>query len=204
MLKCGSGALDHLVLAPATASISAGGSQPYTATGYDAHNNSLGDVTATTLFSIVGGSCSANSCGSTLAGSHAVSGVIGAASGSATLTVTAGPLDHLVLAPATSSIVAGSSQSYTATGFDAYNNSRGDVTGLTAFTIAPDGSCTTNSCSATVVGSHTVTGTLTGKTGTASAEASGRGPVPYTLCSACASAPSPASADALCERKTSS
>src|SRR5207244_3438458 len=52
---------------------------------------------------------------------------------------------------------------------DAFNNTLGDVTAATTFTIAPDGSCSGASCSASVAGPHTVTGTHTsGKTGTAS------------------------------------
>ena len=42
--------LDHLVLSPATKTITAGASQAYAAEGFDAHGNDLGDVTsATTL-----------------------------------------------------------------------------------------------------------------------------------------------------------
>ena len=89
--------------------------------------------------------------------------------GSASINVAAAAIDHLVLAPASASISAGGSQSYTAAGRDAFNNDLGDVTAATTFTITPDGSCTGASCTATVVGPHTVTGTHTsGKTGTAS------------------------------------
>jgi hypothetical protein len=42
------------------------------------------------------------------------------------------------------------------------------VTATTTFTIAPNGSCTGNVCTASVAGAHTVTGTKSGKTGTAS------------------------------------
>ena len=40
------------MISPASATITAGGSQAYTAEGFDASNNSLGDVTASTTFSI--------------------------------------------------------------------------------------------------------------------------------------------------------
>jgi hypothetical protein len=72
-----------------------------------------------------------------------------------------------VLSPAVATIITGGSQFYTAEGFDIYGNSRGIVTSTTIFTIAPDGSCTLNSCTATIPGTHTVTGTKDGKTGTA-------------------------------------
>jgi subtilisin family serine protease len=80
--------------------------------------------------------------------------------------VVAGPLDHLAVNPASATITAGGSQSYTAEGFDAFGNSRGDVTAATVFSIT-DGSCAAASCSATLAGDHTVTGNDTGKTGTA-------------------------------------
>ena len=162
------GPLDHLVLTPATASISAGGSQSYSAQGFDPYNNSLGDVTLQTTFTISpNGSCTGSSCSATVAGTHTVTGTDSGKTGTATLTVTAGTLDHLVLTPATASISAGGPQSYSAQGFDASNNSLGDVTLQTTFTISPNGSCTGSSCSATVAGAHTVTGTDSGKTGTA-------------------------------------
>jgi len=63
----------------------------------------------------------------------------------------------LIIAPASAGIVAGGSQSYTATGLDQYGNSLGDVTAATVFSIAPNGSCSGAGCTATVAGSHTVT-----------------------------------------------
>jgi adhesin/invasin len=82
--------------------------------------------------------------------------------------VTPGPLDHIIIVPASATIEAGASHSYAAEGFDAHGNSRGDVTADTAFTIAPDGSCTGASCTATVAGPHTVTGDDAGKSHDAS------------------------------------
>jgi uncharacterized repeat protein (TIGR01451 family) len=91
--------------------------------------------------------------------------------GSANVTVNAAALDHIKISPASATILAGGSQAYTAEAFDQYNNSRGDVTGSTSFSIGPNGSCTngaTPSCTATVAGAHTVTGTFSGKSDTAS------------------------------------
>jgi hypothetical protein len=97
-----------------------------------------------------------------------VTGTKSGKTGTASLSVTPAALDHLVLSPASSSITAGGSQSYTAQGRDQYNNSLGDVTSSTVFSIGPDGSCTADTCTASVTGPHTVTGTKSGKTGTAS------------------------------------
>ena len=168
-LSYGPGPLDHIVVAPATASIAAGGSQAFTATGYDAYGNSLGDVTSATTFSISpSGSCTGASCGATTVGSYTVTGTDSGKSATASLSVTAGPLASITVSPATATITSGGSQAYTAAGFDAYGNALGDVTSATTFAIAPNGSCTGASCTATVSGAHTVTGTDSGKTGTAS------------------------------------
>ncbi len=161
--------LDHIVISPASATISAGGSQAYSAEGFDASNNSLGDVTSSTTFSIApDGSCTGNVCTASTAGSHTVTGNDAGKTNTASLTVNAGPLDHLALSPASATISSGGSQGYTAQGRDQYDNSLGDVTGSTTFSIAPNGSCTGATCTATATGAHTVTGTSAGKTGTAS------------------------------------
>jgi parallel beta-helix repeat protein len=165
------GPLDHLSLSPASATIAAGGAQAYTAQARDQYGNPLGDVTTSTTFSISpDGSCVGASCSASLAGLHTVTGSDGGKTGTASLTVTAGPLDHLVLSPSSASIPSGGSQSYTAEGRDQYDNSLGDVTASTTFSIAPDGSCVGASCTASFTGTHTVTGTDAGKTGTSSLE----------------------------------
>ena len=166
--------IDHIVISPATASIVAGGTRAYTAQAFDAGNNLLGDVTASTTFTIApNGSCTGNVCTATTAGAHTVTGNNGGQTSTATLTVTAGPLDHLVLAPTPATTVAGTTQAYTAEGFDAWNNTLGDRTATTTFTIAPNGSCTGATCTATLAGAHTVSGTSGGKTGTASLTVTG-------------------------------
>src|SRR5207248_7489428 len=88
----------------------------------------------------------------------------------ATAALTIGPaaLDHLVLSPSTASITSGGSQAYTAAGRDQYVNSLGDLTSTTSFSIAPNGSCSGATCTASAAGAHMVTGTSAGKTGTAS------------------------------------
>jgi parallel beta-helix repeat protein len=166
--------LDHILVTPATATVIAGGSQLFTAEGYDSANNDLGSVTGSTTFTIgPDGSCNANACTATKAGAHTVTAKIGAVSATASLTVTPGPLDHLVLSPASATITSGGSQAFTADGRDQYDNSLGDVTSSTTFSIAPDGSCAGATCTASVAGAHTVTGAKSGKTGTASLQVSG-------------------------------
>ena len=139
------------MLSPASASISSGGSQNYTADARDRYGNSLGDATANTTFTIApNGTCAAAVCTATAAGAHTVTGTFLGATGTASLSVTAGGLDHIAISPASASIAAGGSQTYTAQSFDAAGNSLGDVTASTTFSIAPDGSCSGNVCTATV------------------------------------------------------
>ena len=160
-------ALDHLILTPASSSITAGTTQTYTANGFDVFNNSKGDVTASTVFNIApDGSCTTTSCTATLAGVHTVTGTDAGKTGTSTLTINAGALSSITIAPASASVPAGGSQAYTASGFDIFNNPLGSVTLATTFTITPDGSCTTSSCTASLAGSHTVTGTDSGHTAT--------------------------------------
>ncbi len=174
-------ALDHLALSPAEASITSGESQAYTAEALDAFDNSLGDVTDDTTFTIagkvtreVGSPCPDAECAPTVAGDYTVTGTDGAATGTATLHVTAGALDHLVVSPPTATIKSGESQAYTAEGFDAADNSVGDVTASTTFTFAgqtgrgADTACPDATCAPTIVGDYTVTGTDGVATGTAS------------------------------------
>ncbi len=167
-LHVNAGSLDHLILSPAVATIAAGGSQAYSAEGFDAYDNSLGDFTSSTAFSISGtGSCTGTSCVTTEAGDHTVTGADGSATGTATLHVTAAALDHLVLTPSSATIAAGDSRTYIAEGFDAYDNSLGDVTSVTTFSISGGGSCSGAWCWSTVAGDDTVTGTVGTATGTA-------------------------------------
>jgi hypothetical protein len=126
-------------------------------------------VTAATSFSIApNGSCTGPTCTASVAGAHTVTGTDAGKTGTASLQVGAGALDHIAISPATATISAGQSQTYTAQGFDAQNNSLGDVTAFTTFSISPEGTCTGSVCTANAGGPHTVSGNDGGKTATAS------------------------------------
>src|SRR5205823_431347 len=161
-------ALDHLVLSPASATITAGGSQAYTAQARDRYENSLGDATSSSSFTIgPNGSCAAAVCGASVAGAHTVSATLAGATGTTSLQVNAGSLDHIAISPASATIAVGSSQSYTAQGFDSFNNSLGSVTSATTFSISPEGTCSGSTCTPNAGGPHTVTGNDAGKTSSA-------------------------------------
>ncbi len=163
------GPVATLVLSPARTTTVAGVAVVYSATGTDQFGNDLGNLTPSTTFSISpDGSCSGASCVATVIGVHTVSGTNRGVTATTSLTVTPGPVNTLVLSPAGATLVAGSSQSFTATGYDIYSNLIGDVTATTTFSMQPDGSCTGATCVATVSGVHTVTGSNGAGRGTAS------------------------------------
>jgi hypothetical protein len=83
-----------------------------------------------------------------------------------TLSVGLGELDHIVISPNFSTISAGSTQAYTAEGFDSYGNSLGDVTAATTFSSAT-ANCTGADCGSTVATFHTITATNGAMTDTA-------------------------------------
>ena len=106
------GPLDHVGLSPAAATAVAGGTgQAYSVTGFDAAGNSLGDLTATSSFSIgPDGSCAGTTCRATIGGPHTVTATNAGKQSTATLTISAGALDRLVLTPASVTLQAGETQ----------------------------------------------------------------------------------------------
>src|SRR5437899_8329081 len=97
-------------------------------------------------------SCTALFPNTTLSRPHTVTGTDGGKTATASLSVNPGLLDHIEIRPTSLTISAVGSSCYTAHGFDAFNNSLGNVTGATTFTISPNGSCTGATCTATVAG----------------------------------------------------
>ena len=157
----------------------AGESVGYTAAGYDSYGNPTGDETAAAGFTITpqsggsgnGATCAAAGCSATAAGTYTIAASVpstsGPATGSTTLTVTPGPVAALALTPASASIQTGQTQSYQATGSDAYGNTLGDVTAQTIFGIDGTGTCDDAACGSSDPGSYTVTGTDGSASGTA-------------------------------------
>ena len=160
------GPLDHITISSNISSIQAGGANYYTVREFDQYGNQPAYPGPTFLSISPDGSCTPYSCTATIAGVHTVTATDTGKTATVTLTVTPGPVGTLTIAPASTTIVAGASATYTATAADQYGNTIGDVTATTTFSVAPEGSCTGASCTATKVGSHTVTGTNNGNTGT--------------------------------------
>jgi hypothetical protein len=132
-LFIGPPALDHIVISPDPATITAGDSQAYTAEAFDVYDNTMGDVTSQTVFSIeagAGGSWDANVYTSEKAGTWTVTGTYNGKSDTATLTVNPKAPYALTLAANPVNITAdGSSTSeLTATVEDEYGNPVADGT----------------------------------------------------------------------------
>ncbi len=82
------GVVDHLEIAPATATVPVGTPQTYTATAIDPSNKPLGDVTAGTTFGISPeGSCAGAVCTASVPGVHTITGINAGVHGTASLTV---------------------------------------------------------------------------------------------------------------------
>ncbi|MBK7537264.1 MAG: Ig-like domain-containing protein [Myxococcales bacterium] len=126
--------LNSIAVAPATASISEGSTQQYTATGTYSDNSTL-DLTDQVTWS---SSDTAMAQISNAAGSHGlatgisagnvtITATMGAVSGTASLTVVAVVLQSIAVTPATASIFEGATRQYTATGTYS-DNSTQDLT----------------------------------------------------------------------------
>jgi hypothetical protein len=78
-----------LVVSPGAGAVPPGMAESFQAEGFDGSNNDLGNVSASTTFSITpDGSCSGVKCQATALGKHTVTGTDGSASGSARLLIT--------------------------------------------------------------------------------------------------------------------
>ena len=141
------GALDHLVLTPATQTIVPNAHVTYTAEGFDAANNSLGAITDAVLDINADGSCSAYDCTSSTPGDHTVTATKSAKTGTATLTVWPPAPSTTSSSPRRPRRSPPAHQTYTAEGFDAANISLGAITDA-VLDITPDGSCSAYDCTA--------------------------------------------------------
>jgi uncharacterized repeat protein (TIGR01451 family) len=168
-----------LTLQPPTAVISAGTKITYTASALDVYGNSIGNITAGTTFSIAsgaGGVFAGNAVTPTVRNTWIVTGVIGMASSTATLTVTAAAFNRLAIeaAPAGSGLAVNNvtltvydTLPVYAAAYDVYNN----LIGLRTVTWGGTGVVTGN-LSPTIGLSTTFTPVISG-TGIITATSSG-------------------------------
>ncbi|HVP75814.1 MAG TPA: Ig-like domain-containing protein, partial [Gaiellaceae bacterium] len=117
------GTIDHLVLTPATATITADDTETYSVEGRDAYDNTLGDVTGATTLSVDGLPCVGAVCNDPSVGSHTVTGSMLGAVGTATLNVTSGAATKLgFVSPSTANLSLGANRGYTVAVEDAEGN----------------------------------------------------------------------------------
>lgn len=118
--------LTSILVTPASASMQIGGTQTFTAAGYDQFNDpfdaepfswSSGAGTLTTL-----APDSARLTAGTVSGTFDVTATSGLVSGTASVTIWPGPPASIVVAPDPANVVAGATQAFTATAYDQYGN----------------------------------------------------------------------------------
>lgn len=120
--------LTHIVVTPSVADVVAGATQDFTAVGYDQYSNVVTGLTFTWTTS-VGTMTGATLTAQTTAGPTGfVRAQVGLVSGEAYVTVVAGSLDHIDVAPSSLSALAGSQTQFSAVGKDVYGNA---ISGLT-------------------------------------------------------------------------
>jgi hypothetical protein len=164
------GAAVTMILAPVSATISAGESVTYTVWATDTFGNGQ-DVTAEASYDVdagAGGAWTINIYTAEFAGTWTVTAGYDGKSDTASLTVNHAALDHIVLSPDSAAITAGQSQTYTVAAFDAYNNSW-DVTAEASYDIdaGAGGAWTGNAYNSEFAGIWTVSATVDGASDTA-------------------------------------
>lgn len=167
---------DHLAISPGDTQVTAGDTVNYTVSRVTADGTLLDNVTAGATVSLDGTACPNAACLATTVGQHTVTatytgqvnGTTQSWTGSSTISVLPGAPAHLSLTPAVNPVAPGAADSFHAEAYDAGWNDLGDVTGNTTFSIAPDGSCQANACTAAKGGPHTVTASYGQVTATAS------------------------------------
>ena len=162
ILTVNNGSPNRIVVASTTGSIFAGQRVTFTATAFDGFGNSW-DVSSSTVWGIslgAGGSWSSSAYTSAKAGLWAIMGTYGSLSNSASLTVVASSPVSISLLPKTSTLTAGSTETFTATAFDGFGNSW-DVSGSTVWGISlgTGGSWSSSAYTSAKAGAWVVTGT---------------------------------------------
>jgi len=127
------GAVNTVVVSPASTSVAAGGTKTFTATAYDVSNQPINGVTFTWSATTAAGNINASSGVLTASCSpgSAPAGVTATAngkSGSADVTITQGAVATVAISPTSASLGAGGSTTFSATAKDACNNAVGGAT----------------------------------------------------------------------------
>lgn len=174
------GSVSSLIISPQQATITAGASQAFTATAVDNCGN-IWDVTSSTVWTIslgAGGSWSGATYTSAKEGTFTVTGTYGSVSNTATLGVAYCLTFKITVSPSSSSLTAGTSESFTAEASDIYGNVW-SITSESSWSISAeaDGSWSGNTYTSYASGTWTVTCTYEGISGTAQITVNNGAPV---------------------------
>ena len=120
------GALTTIAVTPSTATLAIGATQQYMAVGHDAHTNVVA-ITPTWSVAASGGTIDSGTglfTAGTVAGTftNSVTATSGAISGTATVTVSPGPVSNLTIAPTSATIAVSTTQQFVVTATDAHGN----------------------------------------------------------------------------------
>ena len=154
-----------IMVSPQTVSVQAGSAQSYSTTAFDLFGNSW-DSSSSSSLSIgpgASGSWNGNTYTSCKAGTWTIVDTCLGLTNNASITVVHASPVSIALSPASSSIMAGATQTYFATASDSYGNAW-DVTSLTNWNASQNAgdSWTANNYTTTHAGTWTITGTYLG------------------------------------------
>ncbi|WP_314648339.1 glycine-rich protein [uncultured Microbacterium sp.] len=124
-----------LTVTPSASTVVADGAATFSSRAFDVAGNDLGDVTARTTLrsSVASDVVIGDSIRFGAAGERTIVAQDGTVTGSAPITVTAGPLVALTASAASTSVTAGDTVAFTVSGRDAGGTDLGDVTATTTF-----------------------------------------------------------------------
>ncbi|MFO8109233.1 MAG: hypothetical protein R6U17_01725 [Thermoplasmata archaeon] len=157
--------VDHIMISPAEAAVTAGDEITYTSAAYDEFGNEIADITHDTSWSVhedAGGEWDDNVYTSEFAGTWTVIGDYSGMTDEAILNVTVDPTDmsSIEISPSDSTLSSGNSEAYTAVAYDEFGNEIDDVTGETDWSVDTEagGYWSDNVYTSEFAGTWTVTG----------------------------------------------
>ena len=128
------GPIDHIIISPPSLTMVVGASQSFTAEAFDIYDNSISGVGFIWSTDVGSVDSSGFFTAQTMPGSGVVSATNSSVTGSASITIIPGVIDHLTVTPDPVTVVAAKMKQFTATAYDIYGN---EITGI-VFTWSTD------------------------------------------------------------------
>ncbi|MEW6606507.1 MAG: PQQ-binding-like beta-propeller repeat protein, partial [bacterium] len=157
------GTLSYIIITPATLMIQSLGTKSFEVKGYDSYGNFIPDLSFIwntnigTVSMVVGTSTIFTATNTTLVG--ILTATYGTITGIATISICAPVLTYIIITPATFTLLVNATSTFTAQGYDQYNQ---EMAGLTYLWGTQIGTVSSNTGSATIftAGTRALTGTL--------------------------------------------